>query len=164
MDNIKELGKNVENLTFKPTEAQQNAKAQFLSNLSHIWHKKDNLSIERIIEMSGTERIRTWAKDPNFWGWFYDDKTTQTKINAATELAVEALTDILKEQDVGPKGKVTASGKARAAELLLNYAGYKPATKTEHTEKSKEGVDGLDKAELIALLDNYRKSLGEEDE
>lgn len=135
-----------------PTAAQRLAKARFWDRIDGHWRQPESYSLAEIVDITGSQSVRTWAANsPEFNAWFFNKDFSRQKLVANVDLAVDELIKVLQETDVGPKGKVTAPAKVRAAEILLNYAGMAPVRKTEITAKTTQ-VQSMDPIELRQFL------------
>ena len=141
-----------------PNGAQKLAKARL--------HKKveDNpllnleaMSDDEISHIVGDASVKMWLKDKAFRDWFLDDKTLEVILQVGAEEAIKKLIQIVTETNVGPREAVSSSSQVAAAKLLMEFAGMKPATKTEHTVTANELPN--DEKQLRKYIEDNSKKL-----
>ena len=112
---------------------------------------------EEISRVVGDAEVKVWLKDGNFRAWFTDDKTLSDVLTVGAEEAVKKLIEIVTETNVGPREAVSSSSQVAAAKLLMEFAGMKPAAKTEHTVTSSDLPN--DEKKLREYIDANAKRL-----
>jgi hypothetical protein len=98
-----------------------------------------NIEVMSDVEISrvvGDAEVQVWLRDGSFRAWFLDDKTLNDVLTVGAEEAVKKLIEIVTETNVGPREAVSSSSQVAAAKLLMEFAGMKPAAKTETTVTS----------------------------
>lgn len=134
------------------TAHQREMKARFWSRVEiNPLLEPSRMSNAAVAQVTGSPMINTWFKDLAFRDWFFSKDTARHKIEAGVEVAVNRLIEILESRDVGPRGAVTAAAQVNAAKLLLEFAGYAPASRKEVIFHDKDVLD-MDEAELKAFV------------
>ena len=120
---------------FKPTVAQSRFKAKLLSACAtNPLLDVRGMSTGEMARYGGSRSVERWIKDEQFHAWLLDDEADRNMVKAGAHDAVSALLSIINEPDMGPKGKVTASAKVAAANLIMKSAGLFSEDKVVETE------------------------------
>lgn len=145
-------------MTNKPNSEQKHAKAKFHNRLKdNPMMSADAMTDSEIADIVGNASVKLWLKDSAFRAWFLDDKTLDDLLTLGAEEAVKKLIQIVTEVNVGPREAVSSSSQVAAAKLLMEFAGMKPAAKTEHTVKADELPN--DEKELRKYIERNSKKL-----
>jgi len=144
-------------LKFEPKDDMMLAKSRFwMSIKDNPMLDPENLTISDICRMSGTNSVKSWLSKPEFRGWFFNQNLAKQKIQAAAELAVDALIGIV-TQCPEPK---TMSAQVKAATILLEYGGYAPPKNKVVVYRDKE-IGEMGEEELREFIKSGTKKLGE---
>lgn len=123
----------------QPTSAQRHAKAKFHNRIkNNPLMAADAMTDAEIADIVGDASVKMWLRDQAFRSWFLDDKVLDDLLTLGAEEAVRKLIEIVTEVNVGPQQAVSSSSQVAAAKLLMEFAGLKPANKTEHSIKAEE--------------------------
>ena len=106
---------------------------------------------QRAAQMAGNQQLVEWLRNPEFRDWFYNKNSAKQALEAATEIAISRLVEILECKEVGPKGEVTAASQVNAAKLILEYAGYAPP-KQRVIEYRDKGVSEMNEEQLEEFI------------
>lgn len=127
------MSSELEVLDWSPTDGQRMAKARFYNSVSTSFRALDSYSREEIAQLAGVPAVTKWLQNADFTRWFFNGDLARQQLMAHAESAVEELVNVLKTPLGDPRsGKVSASAKLRAAELVLQYAGMTPAQRVEN--------------------------------
>lgn len=142
----------------KPNNEQKLAKAKFHNRIKdNPLANADCMTDTEIADMVGNASVKLWLKNDEFKAWFLDDKVLDDMLSLGAEEAIKKLIQIVTEVNVGPREAVSSSSQVAAAKLLLEFAGMKPAAKTEHTVKADELPN--DEKELRKYIERNSKKL-----
>jgi len=113
---------------WRPSAPQRKIKAKLhklLANNPMI--KIENLTPERIANLTGSRTVRAWMQDPNFRDWLANRDSNRELLESGAEAAISRLIEIIEAPEVGPSKEVRASDQISAAKTILEYSGYQPA-------------------------------------
>lgn len=116
-----------------------------------------SLTIEDCIRLTGCKKIETWAKEsPNFILWLLDKEYTQHKLQAAAEVAINRLIEIMNSDMV--EKMLTAKDKLKAAETILTLADRFPS-KHKVIEWKDKDVGKMEDSDVKRQLEAMKKRL-----
>ncbi len=139
-------------MQFSPTPLQREVKARFWARANeNPLIDPTILTAARIAGIAACQSVVRWFDEPGFEAWFRNKDAARHQIEAGVEIAVSRLVEILQERQVGPKEAVTSATQVSAAKLLLEYAGYAPASRREVVFQDKT-IQGMDEGQLRAYI------------
>lgn len=143
-----------------PSQEQQLVKARLTKELEQLEAVVDpaSLTLEEIENISGSMKIRKWAKaNPSFLPWLLDKDFADTKIYAAKEEIADMLIGYIRRPE---EFKILAAkDKLQAANLLLQLMDAFPSKKKEVTFLDGE-VAKMDEAQVDRELKKLQNRLG----
>ena len=147
-------------VNFKPTRAQQLAKARFYKYLEYNpMIKLESLSVSAMEKACKSRSLDKWMGQEGFKEWWYDDNAVPAKIAACAELALERLYEILTSDiESGKEAKVTARDLLNAIDKVLELNSLYPNKQKEIRFLDKE-IEKLDESSAITALQDIKLKL-----
>ena len=140
---------------FKPTLPQSKFKASLYARFKDKldWSVLDGIKLQTL---TGSRSVaKWWDDDEQFRDWVQEKDTVDLMLKSSAEISIDRLRDIVLEDSVGPTGRVTAASQVAAARLLLEFAGYAPASHKVIEYRDKE----IEKMSEVELRDYVRKNI-----
>lgn len=135
-------------MTWYPTVPQKKFKAKAYREHPSVDFK--TLTPTQVQTLTGNRSVHKWLEDPEFAEWFHNADHNKQLLEAGVESAIQALIEIIEDPEHRQR--------VAAADKLLAYAGYTPASKREVTYKDAD-IEKMSEAELKAFIQRNLEEL-----
>jgi hypothetical protein len=130
-----------------PTPEQRAAKERFWRPfLSGDTQVPAERNLATALKFASDSRISKWWDIPGFQDWFYNDQEFKDRVELIAHLALDGITEVLKDKMATPSAKVAA------AKLALEVAGKMPKALAKDQAVGDSDIDKMTKEELDAFI------------
>ena len=149
----------VSSLHFEATPEQRDAKSAFwLAVDENPIVDLQSVSSAGVAHLVAQPKIERWWKISGFVSWFMNREEFRMKLESATHVAINVLTEIMMDGDANPAARVNA------AKMVIEAAGKNAARNAPSEEVSDKKIQQMSPEQLEAYVIKHAKVITAKEE